>query len=693
MVAVYSPAVLGALTVIPVYFIGKELFGRWVGILSAGLLAILPGEFLGRSILGFADLDAAETLLTTTAMLFLILAVKASKQNGLTFDRLRYRDWKVATKPIIYSLLGGVFLGIFLITWLGALLFVFIIALYFVIQSLTDHLRHKSGDYLGIVGAILFITALVIFAPLTSGMFYLVALVIALLIPPALSGLSWLMARRGIRAAYYPLTVVGLGLAGVGIFYAISPDLLKAMLEQFSIFAPSGTGALTTMEMQGLFTELIPGGGFLYTPAWGNFNMSFFLGAIALLILIYVVIKHGGAGVSLLVVWSLVIIALTLNQRRFALYLTINIALLSGYLCWLLLRLVALLADYFSTRISSSAFKASLVGLVETPEITAPEKARPEKRIKAGFYKNTAMVLAVVVIFFVVFFPNIMPAYPNAMKIVPAQVVARQAQFAPSDAWYQSLLWLKENTPDPFGDPEFYYQRYQRPLPEEDYPYPESAYGVMAWWDYGYWITRIAHRLPTTNPSQAPPPIINTAHFFLSQDEDSAKERIREADARYVIIDYRTTISKFWAIANWAGGDQAEFYDSYYLPQENRLVQTMLFYPEYYRTLVTRLYNFEGEAVTPEETPVISYEEVSHEGKQYKVLTNIQYFPSYEEALSYILSQDSGNHRIVSNNPFISPVPLAALEHYQLVYSSDAVPVSPWADRMPEVKVFEYTAP
>jgi len=36
VVGVYFPAILGALCVIPVYFIGKELFGRWTGVLSAG---------------------------------------------------------------------------------------------------------------------------------------------------------------------------------------------------------------------------------------------------------------------------------------------------------------------------------------------------------------------------------------------------------------------------------------------------------------------------------------------------------------------------------------------------------------------------------------------------------------------------------------------------------------------------------
>jgi dolichyl-diphosphooligosaccharide--protein glycosyltransferase len=65
VVGVYFPAILGALTVIPVYFIGKELFNRWAGVIAAGLVALLPGEFLGRSILGFTDYHVAETLFTT----------------------------------------------------------------------------------------------------------------------------------------------------------------------------------------------------------------------------------------------------------------------------------------------------------------------------------------------------------------------------------------------------------------------------------------------------------------------------------------------------------------------------------------------------------------------------------------------------------------------------------------------------
>ena len=80
-VGVYFPAVLGALVVIPVYFLGKVMFGRGAGVMAGLLIAILPGEFMGRSSLGFTDHHVLEVLLTTTALLFVVMAVKGKKEE------------------------------------------------------------------------------------------------------------------------------------------------------------------------------------------------------------------------------------------------------------------------------------------------------------------------------------------------------------------------------------------------------------------------------------------------------------------------------------------------------------------------------------------------------------------------------------------------------------------------------------
>lgn len=664
VIGVYFPAVLGALTVIPVYFIAKELFSRWAGVLSAGLIAILPGEFLGRSMLGFTDQHVAETLFSTITMLFMILAIKTAKQRELSFRQLKRRDWAIIAKPIIYSLLAGLFLAAYFFTWLGALLLFFLLSIYFVIQSIIDHLKGRATDYLCLVGIISLFVTLIIYLGGHLGRFfyidilYLGSMLIALLTPLVLSVISWLMKERGLKPVYYPLSLMGLGVVGIAIFYFINPSLLTRMFTAFSIFFPTGV-ALTTTEMQPI---LFPSGNFSLVLIWGNFTTSFFFSLISLGVLIYLVFKQGDADKTLLVVWSLVMLAATLGQRRFAYYLAVNVALLTGYLSWQALRRAGL---------KETNTKATKV----TKEI-AGKRAKRKRSSPQVMSSPVAIALMVVIIFFVVFFWNIEPAIATT----------REARFAPSDAWCSSLSWLKENTPDPFGNPDAYYYQH-----ETSYKYPESAYGVLAWWDYGYWITRIARRPPNANPSQDPFAITRVANFFLSQEEESAKKIAQELGTAYVIMDYETAISKFWAVATWAGRKQTEYTDIYYVPQEKQLVPVKLFYPEYYRSLSTRFYNFDGKAVTPQGTLVISYqEETSPEGTPYKVITGTRQFASYEEAEAYLLSQASNNYKIVSAHPFISPVPLEALTDYRLIYSSPNSLDVPEVGSVPEVKIFEF---
>jgi dolichyl-diphosphooligosaccharide--protein glycosyltransferase len=662
VIGVYFPTILGALTVIPVYFIGKELFNRWAGVISAGLVALLPGEFLGRSILGFTDYHVAETLFTTVAILFLILAVKTARQRQLSFNSIKHGNWAIITKPLVYSLLAGLFLGIYLLTWQGALLFVFIIFVYLVIQFIIDHLRGRSADYLCFVGTTTFIIALLMLLPISPNKLSLASLIIAIFIPIALAGLSRLMASRGIKPIFYPVALLGLGLAGLAIFYIINPDLLKRMAGYISIIFtwPVGT---TVLEMQPF---LLPVGNFTLSLAWANFTTGFFLSFISLGILIYSIAKRGEADKTLLVVWSLVILAATLAMRRFAYYFVVNVALLTGYLSWQILEF--------------TGFKRLVAKPAEMSGVMKREKAKVKKRgITAS---HIYMAFGVVVVFFLSFFPNISPAIANAS----------QARFAPSDGWCESLSWLRDNTPEPFGNPNFYYQLYESPPPGEAYSYPKTAYGVTAWWDCGYWITRIGHRIPTSNPGSGH---MAESLVFAAQDEASANQMINtyKPGSKYVIVDYATAMvtGKFDAMATLSGSSREKFYDVYYLPQDSTLKPVILFYPEYYRSLLIRLYNFDGSQVTPQSSVVISYQEkVSGEGTLYKEITGVQSFSSYKEAEAYISSQASGNYRVVGADPFISPVPLEALKHYKLVHSSDSSIKQPGGGSIPEVKIFEY---
>jgi len=661
IVGVYFPAVLGALTVIPVYFIGKALLSRWAGVIAAGLIAIFPGEFLGRSILGFTDYHAAEVLFTTIAMLFLILAVKSATQSGMTLKNVESWDWGTISKPFIYSLLAGIFLGIYFLTWAGALLFVFIIFAYLVVQFIIDHLKSRSTDYLCFVSTITFLVALLMFLLASPDKMHLVSLIIAILVPVALAGLARLIANRGIKPIFYPVAILGLGLASLAIFYIVSPSLLRTMTVNLSIFRwPIGT---TVLEMNPL---LFPGGNFSLAVAWGNFTTSFFLSFITLGILVYSAVKRGEPDKTLLIIWSLVILAATLSMRRFAYYFVVNVALLTGYLSWLALEF--------------SGFREKKAEPAEALRETKKEaKLKKRRSPRSASWLNKG--LGIIVVFFLVFFPNIGKAVDTASS----------PRFAPSDAWCESLSWMRDNTPDPFGNPDFYYAIYEPPPPGESYDYPQTAYGVTAWWDYGYWIIRIGHRIPTSSPGSGNK---GEASFFAAQDEVSANDIMdKRWGSKYVIVDYDLVmpLRKFHAVATLSHSSPDKFYDVYYQPKDSRLEPVILFHPEYYRSLAIRLYNFDGKQVTPRSSIVISFEEkISRDGQPYKEITSAKSFPSYEGAEAYISSQESSNYRIVNDNPFASPVPLQALEHYKLVYGSESSMVIPDGKLIPEVKIFEH---
>jgi len=195
---------------------------------------------------------------------------------------------------------------------------------------------------------------------------------------------------------------------------------------------------------------------------------------------------------------------------------------------------------------------------------------------------------------------------------------------------------------------------------------------------------QISHRIPNANPGQAG--AVQAGQFFTAQNESSANELADELGLKYVVIDYAMPITKFYAMVEWAEKSLNEFYEVYYVPTEQQWAY--LFYPAYYNSIVVRLYNFDGKAVTPTESIVMSYEEKEYEGEKYKEITSWQPFSSYEDAQAYVASQASGNYRIVGVDSFSSPVPLEELNSYERVYPDPEATIT-----TATVKIFEYLGP
>jgi len=685
-VGAYLPAILGALVTVPVYFIGRELFNRKAGLIGAALIAILPGQFLWRSMLGFPDYHVTETLFSALAMMFLILAVKSSRQKEVSFSGLWRRDWAILRRPLLLSVLAGIALGLYLLTWQGGGLFIFIIFVFAVVQFVIDHLRGKSTDYLCIVTSLAFLIALFMVAASWNGYsgwnLQFDSLIIGIAVFMVLGTLSSVMAGRDMKRAYYALVLLVLAGVGAALFYVVDPSLFKSILHQTSVFRPAG-GALTIAEAQPLSTSMI----------WNDFTICFYLALIALAVLIiYTVVRESTAEKTALVVWSLVMVVATFGQNRFGYYFAVNVAVLTAYLSWRALEFAGLreAPDGIEVQEDSRDRKGEKErGKTKQGNKSKQRKGKAKKReqrVLATRYlsaRNVYVSMVLIVVFFLAFYPNIGVAI-NRVK----------ANTGVDNDWNESLVWMRDNTPDPFNNPDFYYELHQRPPAGGAYQYPESAYGVMSWWDYGYYITYIAHRIPNASPNgQAG--AADAASFFVAQDEASGSQVLDRLGSKYVIVDSSMAIGKFYAMAVWAGKDQSQFFDVFYQSTQTGTLQpVMLYYPEYYQSMCSRLYLFAGEEWVPQQVLAVSWNErqlTSTDGSTFtaKVVSDQKSFSTYDSAKAFVDAHQ--DYRIVGTSPVVSPVPLEKLDHYKLIHQSPTIVSTQQQGNISEVEIFQYS--
>ncbi|MDD5312473.1 MAG: oligosaccharyl transferase, archaeosortase A system-associated [Dehalococcoidia bacterium] len=668
VIAVYIPPVLAALTVIAVFFIGKTIGGKWMGLLAAGLLAIIPGEFLNRSLLGNTDHHVAEVLFSSVAMMFVFMFIHSSERKS--FAGLREEgSWK-ETKLLLYGILGGVFLGTYLLTWAGALLFVLIFFVFIVVQAVIEHMCGRSNDYLGLLGLCIFGTAFVVYLPWARSTYVTLSLMIAIFTSILLVIVSRSMLKLRVKSLYYPVVIISLGIIGCLGIYLVNDKLLIQLISRvFSIFIWSTD--TTVFEMQPL---LWYGKEFTFSVVMQNYATGFILSMLALVILIYRVIKNNRVVDVLLAVWSVIILLAALSMKRFAYYFDLNVALLTGYLSWIVLSLVLtgkVLPDKDEQK--------------EKQDIgTLGKKAIKQKSTHK--FSKTYMYVALLMIFLIVYYPDIGPL-PGGRK--PAIDVASKPAFLPADSWCESLDWLRLNTPEPLGDADDYYGLYQAPHESGGFSYPSTAYGVLSWWDYGYLITRIGRRIPHSNPGIG---TYGEANYFIAQDQESSGKLMHDWGIKYVVISYDMTSfkEKFYAMALYGGHEREDYYDFYLKKTDGGYDAVLFFYPDYYRTMAVRLFNFNGEEVVPAATMVVDYSiGTDKSGKRYKVINEIKKFDYYSEAMDFI-EQHQGNYRIIGTDPGNSPVPLEKLSHYELVYgSSQQAEVGTVTTA--GIKIFEYT--
>jgi dolichyl-diphosphooligosaccharide--protein glycosyltransferase len=656
-IAVFVPPLLGALSVIPVYFIGRALVNRWAGLIAALIFSIMPGQLLSCTLLGNTDHHCAEIFLSGFFSMFFILAIQHGRQ--FTYTLLLKGRFPPVSKHIPYSMLAGLFFGLYLITWQGAPIILFIIFIYFILQFISDHLRGLPTDYLSKIAITCFLVALMIMLPFSRDRLTFISLAAVILCPVALNIISNVMAYLKIKRMWFLVLVASLGLLGGLPAWLVIPEAFNSIAGYIVTIFSWRMEQTVVGEMKPLF---FPGGFFTLDMAWHELGLVLYSGMAGLALLGYRAVRKGLPEQIYFAVLSLVMLLASFSMIRFIAYSAVMLAVLTGYL-----------AGHVISALTTDNQHMPLISKKNRKAAVKPAQISPAQ--KAWLIVTVLAIIAIMA--------------PTAISAVN---VARRPAHTPPDAWMQALDWLKQNSPEPFGDARTYYNIYSVPKPGESYAYPATMYSVAVWIDYGYWITRIAHRVPANNPARW---LTDICSYYTAQEEAAADSQMAAWKARYVVVDNRVASpnDKFYAVANLINKKETDFYELCWQKKEGKYMPLLVFYPDYYRCMLIRLYNFDGRQVIPRSTLVMSYtEQQMPDGQRFKEITALKSFNNYTEAAAYISGQKQGNYSIIGTDPLASPVPLEALKGYSLAYQSAQKANAGGTVPMPEVKIFAYTA-
>ncbi|MFD1515531.1 oligosaccharyl transferase, archaeosortase A system-associated [Halomarina rubra] len=691
----FAPAVFGTAVGIPAYFLAKRFGGRLGGVVAVLVLALTPGAFLFRSLVGFSDHHIAEVLFQVIAVLAVMVAVSVAQRDLPVYEQFRAREWSALRPTLLYSVLAGVALALYVWVWPPAIFFVSVLGLFFLVHTVVVFLKGRSPEHVAVAGVVMSVVAGLLSVVKVSE-FALSASNFSLLQPLAFFGLAAVLAAfaalaravegRSDSRLTFPGVIVGAFAAIALVAWLAVPDTFSFFVDQFlRIYGLDADAAVRTVNE----AQPVPLGeaGQFFAE---RYRFTFFIAGVGAVVLLakYLLDDEPRGESLLLVTWFVLMILATLTQNRFDYYLAVPIATLTAFVV---------------------GYVVDLVGLSATEGVSD---------------LDAAQVMTVFVVVLVVVAPFI--AFTGPVLSDPGAVTVQSSQSADFNSpgevtsWDSSLEWLANSTPTEgqYGSsnadnaPMEYYGQFAQ---TEDFEYPDGAYGVMSWWDYGHFITVEGERIPNANPFQQS--ASTAANFLLSTNESEATDFVDdEAEGtRYVMIDWKLAdprsskytaptafdnlgVNAYPSQAN--GGQNVLIENAIYTenpftgqPQIYRYVRTQ----QHYDSMRTRLYQFHGSAVSPRgpngEVLVLDWQNRELQTPQGptsavpatpngNITETFKTFSSMEEAEAYVANDTTSQIGGIQGVP-TEYVP--ALEHYRLVHVSEETNqrVGPW------VKTFE----
>ncbi len=652
-IASLVPVVLGAVMVPVMYLTGRLLKDWRTGLISAGLIAVVAGEYMYRSFFGYVDHHILEVLLSTVFILIYLAVLRYPGSKEISS-----KDLHSIRAPLLLSLLAGVVYFLGLLNMPTMVFFALIIGIFTVAQGVADYMQGRSIAYLLFINTSVFTVVIIWFLLFgvkqnaLSFTAYSMAHVYAYLMIIAASAVLYgLSVTFRTKKILFIASLLGTGLFAIFLLVFALPGLGQMIVDAGEVFISNPYS----------IDELQPWN--LYRAA-GVFNAGLILMAAGYFVVLYGIARTRRAESMFVLVWGVVMLVATIQHQRYEYYLVVPLVLLS-----------ALAVEAAWTLGGGDLLK--LVRRAKDKE--APIKTRKDRKLAKR--QDTSRARAALTIVALV----LLAIFAGLSAFTSYKVASYPAFDRIPDDWFQSMEWMRYNTPDTGVN-------YSRIYEHGEFHYPNSSYGVLARWPAGHWITYIAERIPNANPFQDHITGPNNIYdFFSSEDEDNALAVAKALGSRYVVTDFGFAISKSASGSTLNDTQQLDYYTpSMIEPLDSGGTRVlMLFSQSYFLGMSSRLHNFDGSMVVPDTAYYVEY--TWQNGVAYPVVSKRQLMPASEAREKAANATLSGGLIATALSGFIDqPVDVVpALRHFRIVYESPTNARQSGYPEMKAVKIFE----
>ncbi|WP_152040967.1 oligosaccharyl transferase, archaeosortase A system-associated [Salinigranum salinum] len=723
-----APVAFGALAVLPTYYIGSRLGGRVGGLFGVVILALLPGTFLQRTLVGFADHNSAEPFFQALAVLAIVVALSVAEEELPVWELVAARETDALRRPALFAALAGVALAGYMWVWPPGILLVGVFGVFVLLAISGAVARGETPEPVAFVGGVIGgVTTLLMLVPLQTTElspteFSPLQVVAPLGVGVAGVALAWLARqweRRDVDPSLYPAAVIGVVAVGAAVVAVALPSvfgLIETNLLRIVGFGQSATAQTigeaqpflgqSTLQQQGLdatgrilteygftlFTGVAAAVWLLAKPLVdeGETRHLMYLGGSLLVVtLVFLVpslfsaiggvVGLGSQTTSLVVVAALIVGATVLvNYDSDRLFVVVWAAFITAA------AFTQVRFNYYLA-VVVAVMNAYLLGeLLRYLDLRSLPEALDDIQ---GYQVLVVAAVVMLVLAPVLVVPLNVRNTGNPNFDGSSTAWERAQGNGPGNVlqWDDSLRWMASETPAEgtlggASNDMAYYGTFER---TEDFQYPEGSYGVQSWWDYGHWITVRGERIPNANPFQEG--ATEAANYLLAPSEEQAESVLaRQSEegerTRFVMVDWQMTSpnSKFGAPVvfytesnvssdDFTGRVFTQNFRSNVVVQDQR----------YYESQMIRLYHYHGSAVDPR--PVVVDWENRQAQTQSGETVSVRTFPSNQSDVVREFRNMSQARAFVERDGSaqvggVGALPserVSALEHYRLVRVSN----------------------